>query len=219
MKHRCSSNSRDGHSSIGRRVWGLLEGITEETSLRVLTLPVPVLHCWCSRPRGGTLEPVLATTTGRRATWLSLIQHVALPWPSHCVHVKLNKRHVESTSRWMYFTLNVRHVECTANQMYVTLHVLYIECTSHTMHVTFDACHIWCTSHWMHVTLNVRHIECTSHWMYVIMNVRHIECMSHSMVVQSARIACFRGNSILFPSSGGSKHFKHNMIANRCRST
>jgi hypothetical protein len=25
------------------------------------------------------------------------------------------------------------------------------------------------------------------------------------MVVQSARIACFRGNSILFPSSGGSK--------------
>jgi hypothetical protein len=26
-----------------------------------------------------------------------------------------------------------------------------------------------------------------------------------SMVVQSARIACFRGNSILFPSSGGSK--------------
>ena len=40
-----------------------------------------------------------------------------------------------------------------------------------------------------------------------------------SMVVQSARIACFRGNLILFPSSGGCKHFKHNMIANRCRST
>ena len=39
------------------------------------------------------------------------------------------------------------------------------------------------------------------------------------MVVQSAIIACFRGNSILFPFSGGSKHFKHNMIANRCRST
>ena len=35
-----------------------------------------------------------------------------------------------------------------------------------------------------------------------------------SMVVQSARIACFRGNSILFPSSGVSKFFKHNMIAN-----
>jgi len=28
---------------------------------------------------------------------------------------------------------------------------------------------------------------------------------TQSMVVQSARIACFRGNSILFPSSGGSK--------------
>ena len=28
---------------------------------------------------------------------------------------------------------------------------------------------------------------------------------AQSMVVQSARIACFRGNSILFPSSGGSK--------------
>ena len=40
-----------------------------------------------------------------------------------------------------------------------------------------------------------------------------------SMVVQYDRIACFRGNSILFPSSGGSKFFKHHMIANTCCST
>ena len=43
--------------------------------------------------------------------------------------------------------------------------------------------------------------------------------MEKLMVAQSARIACFRGNSILFPSSGGSKFFKHNMIANTCCST
>ena len=30
---------------------------------------------------------------------------------------------------------------------------------------------------------------------------------SQSMVVQSARIACFRGNSILFPSSGENMQF------------
>ena len=37
----------------------------------------------------------------------------------------------------------------------------------------------------------------------------------YTMVVQSTRIACLRGNSILFPSSGGSKHFKNNMIAGK----
>ena len=45
----------------------LLEGITEEDFLLVLALPVPDLHCWCSRPRSVTLETVFATTTGRRA--------------------------------------------------------------------------------------------------------------------------------------------------------
>jgi len=34
----------------------LLEGITEETSLLVLAVPVPELHYWCSRPKSGTLE-------------------------------------------------------------------------------------------------------------------------------------------------------------------
>jgi len=47
----------------------LLEGITEETSLLGLALPVPELHCWYSRPRSGKLEAVFATTTGRRATF------------------------------------------------------------------------------------------------------------------------------------------------------
>ena len=48
----------------------LLESITEETSLLALALPVPELHYWCSRPRGGMLKPGLAATMGRRATFL-----------------------------------------------------------------------------------------------------------------------------------------------------
>ena len=47
----------------------LLEGVTEETPLLVLALPVRELHCWYSRPRGGTVEGVFSMTTGRRATF------------------------------------------------------------------------------------------------------------------------------------------------------
>jgi len=36
-------------------------------------------------------------------------------------------------------------------------------------------------------------------------NEKTMSVKEQSMVVQSARIACFRGISILFPSSGGSK--------------
>ena len=57
------------------------------------------------------------------------------------------------------------------------------------------------------------------YWPQVFYSLNQFIGGDQSMVVQSARITCFRGNSILFPSSGGNKLFKHNMIANRCCST
>ena len=47
--------------------------------------------------------------------------------------------------------------------------------------------------------------------------IRRVLCAV--MIVQSDRIAGFRGNSIPLPSPGGSNNFKCNSFANRCRST
>ena len=78
---------------IGRRVWGLLEGITEEDSLLVLASPVSELHCWCSRPRGGTVEGVFSTTTGEEGDLVDLDSTCAIT-----MTVTLDARHIECTS-------------------------------------------------------------------------------------------------------------------------
>jgi len=49
-------------------------------------------------------------------------------------------------------------------------------------------------------------------WIFAYINYVRV------MIVQSARIACFRGYSIPFPSVGGSNNFKYIRIANRYRS-
>jgi len=153
------------------------------TSLLVFAFPVPELHCWCRGQGDGMLEVGLTTTTGRRATWLSLFRRAKLPYLLHWMHVTLNARYIECTSRWMYVTLNTRHIECTSRWMYVMFNARHIECTWHYMYVTLNVRHIKYTWYLMHVTFDVRHIECTSHSMHVTLNARHIECTSHWIYV------------------------------------
>ena len=77
---------------IGRRVWGLLGGVMEEDSLLVLALPVPELHCWCSRP-GLYVASSPRYDDGEEGNVVELDSTCAIT-----MTVTLDTRHIECTS-------------------------------------------------------------------------------------------------------------------------
>ena len=58
-----------------------------------------------------------------------------------------------------------------------------------------------------HICIQIHPYIYTHIYIYIYIIILLFCRSGQSMVVQSARIACFRGNSILFPSSGGSKPY------------